>query len=463
MALNFNTITENNVIRDLTTQVNNIGEELTKERNIFDITDDLVYNFNKSQKIKLTDDKGLTKSYGNITALRDIKEPGYYYIGARTLATLLDKPDMESIDVVLHVVPLDTSSKVVQHLYTLSTNNNQIKTLYRFVSGNSSSEWQFIQGLPSNKNSVISGTNILDISSPGVYFVMGMTGGMPSGVGSGFLDLSVDANDNRLARLTDSETGKEYTSIKKPTGSYTEWKKELEPEDLQQYLPSKVNPSEGEASYNISVYKSGELSFPKAIENHVIETRETFITFYCQGGVAENPGGLASIRGIVMIDNPEDYKRNGFYGSYISLTTSGVVISGAISGGTWYPPKTSPTYKELWTGAQAFSSTGISKKLADDISNYSYVEVYTKHKTVEKTKGNDDSGTICHKFYLDGSKTYVCSGTFVSGDRTATKPPITEFYRVGVNFSGTTWKIVDSAVQNNKTQYVTRIIGINMP
>lgn len=463
MALNFNTITENNVIRDLTTQVNNIGEELTKERNIFDITDDLVYNFNKSQKIKLTDDKGLTKSYGNITALRDIKEPGYYYIGARTLATLLDKPDMESIDVVLHVVPLDTSSKVVQHLYTLSTNNNQIKTMYRYVSGNSSSEWQFIQGLPSNKNAVITGTNILDISSPGVYFVMGMTGGMPSGVGSGFLDLSVDANDNRLARLTDSETGKEYTSIKKPTGSYTEWKKELEPEDLQQYLPSKVNPSEGEASYNISVYKSDEISFPKAIENLIIETGETFITFYCQGGVAENPGGLASIRGIVMIDNPEDYKRNGFYGSYISLTTSGVVISGAILGGTWYPPKTYPTYKELWTGAQAFSSTGISKKLADDISNYSYVEVYTKHKTVEKTKGNDDSGTICHKFYLDGSGTYVCSGTFVSGDRTATKPPITEFYRVGVSFKGSTWKIVDSAVQNSKTQYVTRIIGINMP
>ena len=463
MALNFNTITENNVIRDLTTQVNNIGEELTKERNIFDITDDLVYNFNKSQKIKLTDDKGLTKSYGNITALRDIKEPGYYYIGARTLATLLDKPDMESIDVVLHVVPLDTSSKVVQHLYTLSTNNNQIKMLYRFVSGNSSSEWQFIQGLPRNKNAVITGTNILDISSPGVYFVMGMTGGMPSGVGSGFLDLSVDANDNRLARLTDSETGKEYTSIKKPTGSYTEWKKELEPEDLQQYLPSKVNPSEGESSYNISVYKSDEISFPKAIENLIIETGETFITFYCQGGVAENPGGLASIRGIVMIDNPEDYKRNGFYGSYISLTTSGVVISGAILGGTWYPPKTSPTYKELWTGAQSFLSVGTTKNLADDISNYSYVEVYTKHKTVEKTKGNDDSGTICHKFYLDGSKTYVCSGTFVSGDRTATKPPITEFYRVGVNFSGTTWKIVDSAVQNSKTQYVTRIIGINMP
>src|SRR5699024_9732848 len=270
MALNFNTITENNVIRDLTTQVNNIGEELTKERNIFDITDDLVYNFNKSQKIKLTDDKGLTKSYGNITALRDIKEPGYYYIGARTLATLLDKPDMESIDVVLHVVPLDTSSKVVQHLYTLSTNNNQIKMLYRFVSGNSSSEWQFIQGLPSNKNAVISGTNILDISSPGVYFVMGMTGGMPSGVGSGFLDLSVDANDNRLAKLTDAETGKEYTSIKKPTGVYTDWKKEFEPIDMQKYILNDI--SEGSTKFNLHVYKSEGISFEEAVRNHIQKT-----------------------------------------------------------------------------------------------------------------------------------------------------------------------------------------------
>ncbi len=463
MALNFNTITDNNVIKDLTNQVNNIGEELTKERNIFDITEDLVYNFNKSQQVKLTDDKGLSKSYGNITALRDIKEPGYYYVNARTLATLSDKPDIESLNVVLQVLPLDSSTRVVQHLYTLSTNNNQIKTMYRYVSGNSSSEWQFIQGLPSNKNSIISGSNVEDLTSPGVYFVTGMTGGMPDGVDAGFLELNIDANDNRLARLTDSETGKEYTSIKKSSGSYTEWKKELEPEDLQQYLPSRVNPSEGEASYNISVYKSGELSFPKAIENHIIETGETFITFYCQGGVDENPGGLASIRGIVIVDNPEDYKRNGFYGSCIALNTSGVVISVAISGGTWYPPKISPTYKELWTGAQAFSSIGTSKKLEDNISNYSYVEVYTKHKTVDKTKGNDDTGTICHKFYLDGSKTYVCSGTFVSGEKTDKTVPVTEFYRLGVNFSGTTWKIVDSAVQNNKTQYVTRIIGINMP
>ena len=457
MALNFTTITENNVIKDLTTQVNNIGEELTKERNIFDITDDLVYNFNKSQKIKLTDDKGLTKSYGNIIALKDIKEPGYYYIGARTLATLLDKPDMESIDVVLHVVPLDTSSKVVQHLYTLSTNNNQIKTLYRFVSGNSSSEWQFIQGLPSNKNAVISGTNILDISSPGVYFVMGMTGGMPSGVGSGFLDLSVDANDNRLAKLTDAETGKEYTSIKKPTGTYTEWKKEFEPIDMQKYILNDI--SEGSSKFNLLVYKSEGISFEEAIKNHIQKTGQTTFSFYSQNGVPGSPLPN-SCRGLYLSDVTDV---SNLHGVYYAIGTDGRFATGAVSSNSWSTPKTTPSYKELWTGAQSFLSVGTTKNLADDISNYSYVEVYTKHKTVEKTKGNDDSGTICHKFYLDGSKTYVCSGTFVSGDRTATKPPITEFYRVGVNFSGTTWKIVDSAVQNNKTQYVTRIIGINMP
>ncbi|ANH50492.1 tail fiber protein [Staphylococcus phage pSco-10] len=457
MALNFTTITENNVIRDLTTQVNNIGEELTKERNIFDITDDLVYNFNKSQKIKLTDDKGLTKSYGNITALRDIKEPGYYYIGARTLATLLDKPDMESIDVVLHVVPLDTSSKVVQHLYTLSTNNNQIKTLYRFVSGSSSSEWQFIQGLPSNKNAVITGTNILDISSPGVYFVMGMTGGMPSGVDSGFLDLSVDSNDNRLARLTDSETGKEYTSIKKPTGVYTDWKKEFEPIDMQKYILNDI--SDGSTKFNLLVYKSEGISFEEAIRNHIQKTGQTTFSFYSQNGVPGSPLPN-SCRGLYLSDVTDV---SNLHGIYYAIGTDGRFATGAVSSGSWSTPKTTPSYKELWTGAQSFLSIGATKNLSDDISNYSYVEVYTKHKTVEKTKGNDDSGTICHKFYLDGSGTYVCSGTFVSGDRTDTKPPVTEFYRVGINFSGTTWKIVDSAVQSSKTQYVTRIIGINMP
>lgn len=457
MALNFTTITENNVIRDLATQVNNIGEELTKERNIFDITDDLVYNFNKSQKIKLTDDKGLTKSYGNITALRDIKEPGYYYIGARTLATLLDKPDMESIDVVLHVVPLDTSSKVVQHLYTLSTNNNQIKTLYRFVSGSSSSEWQFIQGLPSNKNAVISGTNILDISSPGVYFVMGMTGGMPSGVDSGFLDLSVDSNDNRLARLTDAETGKEYTSIKKPTGVYTDWKKEFEPIDMQKYILNDI--SDGSTKFNLLVYKSEGISFEEAVRNHIQKTGQTTFSFYSQNGVPGSPLPN-SCRGLYLSDVTDV---SNLHGIYYAIGTDGRFATGAVSSGSWSTPKTTPSYKELWTGAQSFLSTGATKNLSDDISNYSYVEVYTKHKTAEKTKGNDDSGTICHKFYLDGSGTYVCSGTFVSGDRTDTKPPVTEFYRVGVSFKGSTWTLVDSAVQNSKTQYVTRIIGINMP
>lgn len=458
MALNFTTITENNVIRDLTTQVNNIGEELTKDRNVFDITDDLVYSFNKSQKVKLTDDKGLAKTHSTTSVLRDIKKPGYYYISARTLATMVDKPDMESIDVVLHVLPVDTTNRIVQQLYTLSVNNNQIKTLYRFVSGSSSSEWQFIQGLPNNKNMVISGANPLEMATPGVYFVTGMIEGMPDNVSAGFLELSVDSNDNRLAKVTDIETGKHYTNIKKASGVYTGWKKELEPKDMEKYLLSSIQ-EDGRASFPLLVYASGNKTFQQAVLDHVDSTGQTTFTFYVQGGVTGSPMPN-SCRGLFMSDTPDT---SSFYGVYTAVGTDGRNVTGSVTSGNWTTPKASPSYKELWTGAQSFSSIGTSKKLEDDISNYSYVEVYTKHKTVDKTKGNDDTGTICHKFYLDGSKTYVCSGTFVSGDRTDTKPPITEFYRVGINFSGTTWKIVDSAVQSNKTQYVTRIIGINMP
>lgn len=458
MALNFTTITENNVIRDLTIQVNNIGEELTKERNIFDITDDLVYNFNKSQKVKLTDDKGLSKSYGDITVIRDIKEPGYYYINARALAMMTDKPNMESTDVLLYVLPLESSDRVVQHLYTLSTHNNQIRTMYRYVSGNSSSEWQFIQGLPNNKNSIISGSNIDDLTSPGVYFVTGMTGGMPEGVDSGFLELNSDTNDNRLVKITDIETGKEYTKTKRPSGAYTEWVKEFEPKDMQKYLLSNIE-DDGRVTFPLMVYSSDNKTFQQAVVDHIDRTGQTTFTFYVQGGVTGSPMPN-SCRGLFISDTSNT---DSLHGVYNAVGTDGRNVTGSVVGSSWVSPKASPSYKELWTGAQSFSSIGTTKNLEDDIGNYSYVEIYTKFKTVEKTKGTDSAGTICHKFYLDGSGTYVCSGTFVSGDRTDTKPPVTEFYRVGINFSGTTWKIVDSAVQNSKTQYVTRIIGINMP
>lgn len=458
MALNFTTITENNVIKDLTTQVNNIGEELTKDRNIFDITEDLVYNFNKSQQIKLTSDKGLTKEYSNVSVLRDIKEPGYYYISARVLATLLDKPDMESVDVILHVMPVNTNLKVVQQLYTLSTNSNQIKTLYRFVNDNSSSNWQFIQGLPSNKNPVLSGVNILEVESPGVYFTTGSNEGNPENASSGFVELNIDTNGNRLAKFTDIETGKQYTNIKKSAGVYIGWVKEFEPKDMEKYLISSIK-EDGNASFPLLVYTSDNVTFQQAVLSHVDKTGQTTFTFYVQGGVTGSPM-TNSCRGIFMSDTPAT---SSFHGVYNAIGTDGRNVTGSVSSGNWTTPKASPSYKELWTGAQSFLTIGSTKTLEDSINNYSYVEIYTKHKTVDKTQGNDDTGTICHKFYLDGSKTYVCSGTFVSGDRTDTKPPVTEFYRVGINFSGTSWKIVDSAVQNSKTQYVTRIIGINMP
>lgn len=456
MAINFTTITDKNTIRDMTIQLNDIGEELTKERNIFDITDDLLLSSNKSQKVKLTDDKGLAKTIPSTTVLRNIREPGYYYIPAKTLATMIDKPELESIDVILHVMPVGSTTRAIQTIYTLSTNNDSIKTVFRYVSGNSSSQWQHIEGLPNNKNTVVSGKDIIEIVTPGVYYATNMIG-MPEGVSEGFLEINIDSTDNRKAVFTDITTKKKYTNTKTSTGTYGNWRKEFESADIQQYVPTKVNPPEGVASYNISIYKSDNISFTKAIENHIIETGETFISFYCQGGVPENPGVLNSIRGIIMMDNPEDYKLQGFYGNYVAMTTGGGLISGGVSGGTWSTSKNAPSVTTLWTGALSFKTLS-SQTMNEDISNYNYVEIYTKHRTALENSGSDKVGTICHKFYIDGDGTYLCAGSLLSG----ANPPTYEFYNVNIKISGNKFNILNSNVQNGKTQYVTRIVGYNV-
>lgn len=456
MAINFTTITDKNTIKDMTIQLNDIGQELTKERNIFDITDDLLLSSNRSQKVKLTDDKGLAKTIPSTTVLRNIREPGYYYIPAKTLATMIDKPELESIDVILHVMPVGSTTRAIQTIYTLSTDNDSIKTVFRYVRGNSSSQWQHIEGLPNNKNTVVSGKNVSDLETPGVYYVTNMMG-LPEELTEGFLEISVGTNDNRKAVFTDLSTKKKYTNTKTSTGAYGSWRKEFESVDIQQYVPTKVNPPEGVASYNISIYKSDNISFTKAIENHIIETGETFISFYCQGGVTDNPGGTNSIRGIVMVDNPEDYKLKGFYGNYVAMTTGGGLISGGVSGGTWSTSKNAPSVTTLWTGALSFKTLS-SQTMNEDISNYNYVEIYTKHRTALENSGSDRVGTICHKFYIDGDGTYLCAGSLLSG----ANPPTYEFYNVNIKISGNKFNILNSNVQNGNTQYVTRIVGYNV-
>src|SRR5699024_12757489 len=112
-----------------------------------------------------------------------------------------------------------------------------------------------------------------------------------------FLELNIDSNDNRLARLTDSDTGKEYTSIKKSSGSYTEWKKELEPLDMQQYLISSVDGQ----SFPLLVYKSDNKTFQQAIIDHINNTEQKTFALYVQGGGSGSPMS-GCCRGIFISD-----------------------------------------------------------------------------------------------------------------------------------------------------------------
>lgn len=452
MALNFTPITSNNTIKDLTQQVNNIGSELTKDRNVFDITNDLVTSINKSQRVKLTTDKGLAKEV-NATNLKNFTEPGYYYINARTLASMVDKPEIESIDVILHVLPVNDSTKVIQQLYTLSTRDTQIQTLYRYVNSNSSSEWQTLRGLSNNRNVSINSGDAFEITVPGVYYVSYMTN-LPSGVQYGFLEVASDSNDNRTLKLTDLDTGRKYTNTKKSLGYYGTWKKEFDIKDIQKYV---LNTVDDTMSFNLLVRTSDNITFQDAIKKYVLTSGQTTFSFYIQGGVAGSPLPN-SCRGIYL-SNVKDAS----YGVYFAIGTDGRSATGSVSNSTWSQPKTPPAYNLLWKGAKNFLDIDTKTTMYDSINNYNYVEIYTKYRPGENTHGSDSTGTLCHKFYLDGSDTYVCSGTYVSGEKSGSKVPVTEFYRVGLSFNDNKFTILDSASQNTKTQYVTRIVGINMP
>lgn len=454
MALNFTPITSNNTIKDLTQQVNNIGSELTKDRNIFDITNDVVTGLNKAQKVKLTTDKGLAKGF-TVTNLKSLVEPGYYYISAKTLATMVDKPEIESIDVVVHVIPIDIN-KVIQHIYTLSTNDSQMQTFYRFVNSKSSSEWQMIRGLPNNKNVAINSGDIFEITKPGVYYISNMSN-MPTDTQYGFLEVAADSSDNRTLKFTDIETSKKYTNVKKFMGSYSKWKKELELKDIQKYVLNSVE--ENSSEFNLLVRTSDNTTFQEAIKKHIENTGQTTFSFYVQNGVSGSPLSN-SCRGIYLSDTN---KLDNLHGVYYAIGTDGRSTTGSVSNNTWSQSRTIPSYNLLWQGSKNFLDIDTKTTMYDSINNYNYVEIYTKYRPGENTHGSDSTGTLCHKFYLDGSDTYVCSGTYVSGERSGSKVPVTEFYRVGLSFNDNKFTILDSASQNTKTQYVTRIVGINMP
>src|SRR5699024_4678568 len=113
----------------------------------------------------------------------------------------------------------------------------------------------------------------------------------------------------------DAETGKEYTSIKKPTGVYTDWKKEFEPKDMEKYLLSSIQ-EDGRASFPLLVYNSDNKTFQQAIIDHINNTEQTTFAFYVQGGVSGSPMS-GSCRGIFISDTKNT---SNMYGIYFTIS-----------------------------------------------------------------------------------------------------------------------------------------------
>ncbi len=456
MSLQFTQITDKHTLKDLTTQVNNIGLELTKSNNIFEVTDDLTNDLNKSQKVKLTDDLGRAKSDNKISYLYEIKEPGYYYISRDTLQRVPDRPIVSPKDALLVVYPTHYSSSevVVQQLYTISFSDIELNSVYRYVNSTSSSNWQHNVLLPGNKSRTYANIDVLDIDTPGTHFIFRGTN-LPVRYGSGLISVVASEYYGKVFIYVDNETNKIYTSNTSSSGTLN-WKSQIEVKDLKPFLLSGVDDNLNVTGTNIGVKVSDNKSFGKYIQDYVIESNQHVLTFYCQGGVEGNPAGNASCRGLFISSASEgDFS----YGVYYAITNDGNMFTGTVTNGSWNESKKHPVMKELWTGTHNFKDTNKKEKMTDSINNYNYVEIYTNYRALQNTKGTDKTGTLCHKFYVDGDGIYVCSGSYVSGDPDKIG---VEYYRVTLTISGDTWTIKDSAVNNNKNQYIKRVVGLSI-
>nr|DAN11130.1 MAG TPA: putative receptor binding protein [Herelleviridae sp.] len=456
MALTFTTITDKSTIKDLTMQVNNIGEELTKGRNIFDITNEIQKNMLNVQKSRITQDTGVAKLKGNVTSLKDLKELGYFYINPKAFSQMQDKPQVATLPVILNNIPSYSSELIIQYLYTLSLNDTDIKTYFRYVNGNTSSQWQQLQALPEGKNRILNYYDVDTIEEVGNFYVINASN-LPEGLSEGFLHVVNASNDSRKLEFVDVNTGKKYHKVKRNNQAYGDWQKEVEPTDLQQYLITKIQ-EDGEGSINMRVYKSDNLSFPQAMEKHMKETKQNNFTFYVQGGVPESPSNT-SLRGMFVAEQTYKSSDIPLYGVYWGISNDGRIVTGGVNNHVWTKSNVGLDAKVLWTGAHSFTDKKKTEKMTDEIGKYDYVKIYTK------VQGNDSSTTAvnntvnnkAHDFFRDGNSHFVCTGIILEAT-----PPIADYYRVGVQFNGDTFKVSHSNVSNSKTQYITRIVGYNV-
>ena len=463
MAIEFNSITPTDTFLKYTEELNKIGEELSKKGNIFTQVNDLKSSLGTSQRYKLTTDTGLALSK-TIRYLSDLTKAGTYYVTASVLATLPDKPkSLITSDAIVEIKPTRRTDEVIQQITTLGRNLEDGKVVYRFIAQEGNSEWVYFNTL-SNNRYFSKSLNLPSTTEPGTYFLTNNSTGLPEDIKNpeGVIKIFVDNDNNKYYEYYNNELGMFYTGYKTSSQSSINWKtNKTDASEIQNFLIGDIGVTDTGKEYSnfgLFVYKSDNIDWETAVVNK-LKTGKTMFTFYCQGGVDKSPAGSSSSRGMVISDTPD-----GNYGIYYAITNGGQLFTGAISNSTFTRPNTTLSGNILWQGALNFKTINKSQKMKDTINNYEYVEVYTKMRTFRESKGKDLVQNIAHKFYRDGDTYFACTGSILGGGTGgSTNAPFEDAYRVSLEFNGDTFQLKDSVMSNSKTQYVTRIVGYNMP
>lgn len=443
---NFNQLTQSNSIKDMTDSINMIGEELTKPRNVFDLVSELQVRVKNSQLKSITTDLGLSKVPLG-TRILDVKEVGVYFYRASILATKTDKPELNSQDAVLVVTPTNNPSIVVQHMYPLTTNANAVQQVFRVVIGNTGGDWVYQKGLVGGNTGTLTGVNINTYDLPGEYFVDNITGA-PEGETEGLLRVYKGARNQVIQEFISLRTSTKYFRV----DSDEDWIKELEPESLAKYTLGGVH-EEGYTTFGITLYKEDNISFQKAVRDHIVKTGQPTFTFYVQGGVEGNPNGGGACRGIFVSDTSKLGEGQTLHGVYYAISTTGNLVTGSVSGDDWRIPKGVDTSNILWSGTKEFTSKKV-ETMNYSSNDFDYFKVYV-------TIGGTNSNSIYRQGFEFGK--HSANKYKVSGVNVPSSGTTLEHFMCSISFNGNKFKIEEYNTKTNGKCYVTEIVGINRP
>ena len=451
MALNnFTPITKTNTMADLTNSHNEIGNELTKPRNIFVKLDEMEIKVNNSQLKNITTESGLSKTpIGD--KLLDVKEVGVYFYSASNLATKGDKPNMNSQDVVLVNTPTNNSLNLVQQIFPITTSENGIQQAYRVVTGNIAGDWVYLKGNVNSRTLEITEQNLDEFMAVGEYFVSNCTG-MPENEKEGLLKVYTNSRNYVVQELISVRTLSKYHRV---IGIYesNEWVKQLEPSSISKYTLGGIN-DEGQNTFGLLIYISDNKTFQQAITDHIAKTGQPTFTFYVQGGVPGNPLGTLSGRGIFVCESTsESALANNLYGVYHVISTLGTLITGSVIGGDWRIPKGSDSTTTLWTGVKEFTSK-TTEKMNYSSNDFDYFKVYV-------TIGGTNSNSIYRQGFEFGK--HSANKYKVSGVNVPSSGTTLEHFMCSISFKGNKFTIDEYNTKTNGKCYVTEIVGIKRP